>query len=253
MTEKFESVFLKESGRFWCGKIRTGVTGMTAVCRKLDAPGNVIFKDRPKITAGAVDGFFVKRYNLPGFFTRLRRRFKTPRPLVVLRGAEKLAALGIRTPEVYAALVEKKWFFRREYLVTQLLDKNCRMLDDLPENECYKVVTGKFIPMLKVMHDAGMSHGDLNLRNCFVWQDGEAGLVDLDGSAVGRHQLDMKVRAVELARIISSFLLHFRKLDEAERFTAKVLKIYGGKVSAAATLKAVEKFFQRGKKYLSLS
>ena len=248
MTEKFEDIFLKESGCSWSGKIRSGATGMTAVCRTLDDPETRFFKNRPKITAGAVDGFFVKRYNLPGFFTQLRRRFRRPRPFTVLAGAEKLAASGIATPKVYAAMVSRCGWCRKEYLVTGLLDDKCRMLNTLSETECRAAITGKFIAMLKVMHDTGMSHGDLSLRNCYISVDGKPGLLDLDGAVCGK--VSNRRRTIELARIISSFLMQFRKMDDAEKFTDEVLKIYGGKVVAAGVLNAVEKFFQRGKKYL---
>jgi tRNA A-37 threonylcarbamoyl transferase component Bud32 len=168
--------------------------------------------------------------------------------LNALAGAEKLAASNIATPEVYAALVSRCGWFRREYLVTGLLDDRCRILNKLPETECRQFITGKFIAMLKIMHDAGMSHGDLSLRNCYISVDGDPGLLDLDGAVCGK--VSNRRRTVELARIISSFLLQFRKVDEAEKFTNEVLKIYGGEVVAAEILKAVEKFLQRGKKYL---
>ena len=60
-------------GGVWHGKVLEGVSGIVDLCKKIDSPGAVVCKDRPKITAVCTDGCFIKRYNLPGFLTRLRR------------------------------------------------------------------------------------------------------------------------------------------------------------------------------------
>ncbi len=250
MTENFEDIFLKESGCLWYGKIRTGVTGITALCRKLDAPEVFLFKDRPKIKAGVVDGFFVKRYNLPGFFTQLRRRFKSPRPENVLAGSLGLEKLGIATPPVRAALVCQCRWCRKEYLVTGLLDEKCRCLHRISEEECRQFLTGEFIGMVRKMHDTGMYHGDLSLRNCYISGDGKAGLIDLDGFTVSTHPVSCRKRASELGRLISSFLMYNRIMDQAVDFTEYAINIYGGGLSSGAVLKVVKRFFHKGRKYL---
>ena len=95
---------IRVSGSLWHGKVLEGVAGIVDLCIRVDAPEAVICKDRPKITAVCIDGCFVKRYNLPGFLTRLRRRFKRPRPLLALDGATALEDLGIAADLTIAGL-----------------------------------------------------------------------------------------------------------------------------------------------------
>ena len=114
--ETLQPFFHKDSGAFWCGKLRAGVTGITAVCLELDDPESDFIQDRPKITVARAGGFFVKRYNLPGFFTQLRRLFKTSRLQSVLRGAEHLNKLGIQDKNhLFKKLI--LWRMNNDYLL----------------------------------------------------------------------------------------------------------------------------------------
>ena len=60
--------------------------------------------------------------------------------------------------------------------------------------------------MLVKLHDSGIRHGDFNLRNIYRFPDGSLGVIDLDGSDLYAGAVPEKVRFLELARLISSYL-----------------------------------------------
>ena len=258
MTEKFDRICRLESGCLWHGLIREQTTGITAVCRQLDDPDTLLFHDSPKIKAGAVGEFFIKRYNLPGGWVQFRRFFKTARPYTVLKGAAHLEKLGIPTPEVKAAMTVWKGLIRREYLVTALLTDQDHLMNNFarenPPEKTWEVLSEKFLPMLAKLHDSGALHGDLNLRNLYLAGNGKAGLIDLDGMKIGKAPLTLENRAHETARLVSGFLILYRKLEKWQSHTIAALKSYaaatGNVPDESSTLAVTEKFIQRAEKYL---
>ena len=257
MKEKFEPFFRKYAGSSWYGLTRTGFTGAAELCRKLDTDEAVMIKDRSKISTGITGGFFVKRYNMPGFFTQLRRRFKTSRTKIVLHGAEALEKLGITTPAVMAVAVETRSFFnRREFLITALLDEKDQLLNEFvkstPPVQAWQTVREKLIPAVARIHEAGIAHGDLNMRNCFLSAGGEAGFIDLDGTKIYRGKVPGKIRCREIARLVSGFLLVAKCFDRTAEMTDEAVEDYrkltGADISAADIRKATEMFISRRNK-----
>ena len=256
--ETLQPFFHKDSGAFWCGKLRAGVTGITAVCLELDDPESDFIQDRPKITVARAGGFFVKRYNLPGFFTQLRRLFKTSRLQTVLRGAEHLNKLGIPTPSVVAILTEYRGVRRREYLVTELFKEGEKVLNlvihqSSDRESIRQQLLSEFLPQLAALHDSGALHGDLNMRNLYLDKSGMIGMIDLDGMRLTGQPLKAALRARELARFASGFLLCCRKWDETEDFTEQVLQNYSKYAvvtpSLEETLPLTQKFIDRSRKH----
>ena len=255
MPENFQRFFQRANGSLWYGFRRNGMSAAVPLCCQLDAPETHIFSERRKIKTGSTGNCFVKRYNLPGFFTRLRRLFKTPRPLVVLNGAEFLKKLGIPTPEVQAAIAEFSWSGRREYLITGLLLPEEALLNVLimqsDPREVWQLLMKKFIPMLVKLHDAGAAHGDLSMRNLYRTADGEAGLIDLDGISIGR-RISIKIRSREIARLVSSYLIVSSLPQERSTALAEAVQTYydvsGVKLCEKTVLAFMEKFMDRRKK-----
>ncbi|MBQ9803220.1 MAG: phosphotransferase [Lentisphaeria bacterium] len=232
-------------GGVWHGKVLEGVSGIVDLCKKIDSPGAVVCKDRPKITAVCTDGCFIKRYNLPGFLTRLRRRFKRPRPLLALDGAAALETLGIATPQVLAALIESgSWFFRREYLVTRELAADDQLFSRIctpgTAETSWNVLLDKVLPPLCRMHDAGWSHGDLSLRNIFLTAGAaEAGFIDLDGMRHRRGGLTIRHRAAEVARLVSSFMHYTRNVSAGATLVEDAVRRYNALTAEALTPETV--------------
>ena len=241
---KYSTCSLKYSGGRLCGKIRSGFAGSAAaLCEKLDAPGTVLCKDRSKVKAAAIDGFFVKRYNLPGFLTQFRRRFKRSRPDRALSGAVALAALGIGTPEVFAALTEKRFFRRREILITAALDEKVKFLpavcSELPAADAWQLLMDAVVPLVARIHQAQWCHGDLSLRNIYVAPDGTAGFIDLDGMThYGR--VPERVIALEVAKLVSSFMLYTGDVSRQDELTGAALARYREVSGYPLTQKSVE-------------
>ena len=253
-----DKTYFRDSDRLWYG-CRSGIP---ALCLHLDAPETLLFKNRKKIKAGAVNGFFIKRYNLSGFFNQLRSYWKTPRPFRVERGAELLALADIKTPEVFAALISWKGFIRQEYLVTALLDEKNQFLNKMlfsgGKDEVWQILTDKFIPALARLHDAGAIHGDLSMRNLYLSEDGHAGMIDLDGMKFFSGKVPAAAREAELGRLISSFYMCIPEVPKEkggdavvpEEMTAQAVKCYPAQIDMEKVRNHTARFIRRGRKYL---
>lgn len=258
MPGQYGKVDFRASGAHWRGFAAGDAAGFAALCGKLDGPGAVLCKDRPKITAGNVDGYFVKRCNLPGLLTQLRRRLRTPRPWRALTGARQLAALGIDTPVVFAALTETRIWVRREFLVTAALGPETeffnRALDRGASPETiWRKLMEDVLPLLVRLHDSGWTHGDANLRNVYMRPDGRCGMVDLDGMRRCRGGVAARFRAGETARLVSSFMICARETGDAAERCREAAERYTAagnfRLDAASVRRAIRPLLERGKRY----
>ena len=135
--------------------------------------------------------YFIKQYKKNGLWRTLKRILQFPRAYRCLAAAIRLEETGIETPKVLLA--------SRFYLVTEALSFQTVFLTNAPED------TFDFIPAMARMHQAGLSHGDLNLRNIYRHSD-KFGLIDLDSARIFVRGLPERERIRELARLISSYL-----------------------------------------------
>ena len=135
--------------------------------------------------------FFVKQYRKNGLIRTLKRSLLYPRSFRCLAAALRLRQLGVPTPEVLLA--------SRYCLITEVLS-GVRFLPECPETALAAV------PLLVTLHDGGIQHGDFNLRNLYLTADGAFGVIDLDGSRLYAGPVPEKIRFLELARLISSYL-----------------------------------------------
>jgi len=150
-----------------------------------------------KNSRSVVSGFdrdrscFVKVYRKNGLFRTLKRLLLYPRSRRCLAAALKLHRIGVETPAVLLA--------SRYCLITEVLT-SVQYLTECPER------ARELVPLLAKLHDNGIRHGDFNLRNIYLGSDGEFGLIDLDGSRLYEGCVPPRVRFLELARLISSYL-----------------------------------------------
>ena len=156
--------------------------------------------------------FFVKQYRKNGLLRTLKRSLLYPRSFRCLAAALRLRQLGVPTPEVLLA--------SRYCLITEVLS-GVRFLPECPEKALDAV------PLLVTLHDGGIQHGDFNLRNLYLTADGAFGVIDLDGSRLYPGAVPEKVRFLELARLVSSYLKSIPYTpDEVPKITAEFSEEY---------------------------
>ena len=170
-----------------------------------DSPHARICKSGRRIKAAANGTYFVKRYSHTGFLKSLLHIFTPSRPHLGLSGSLRAKAAGIATPEVIAAVREKKYGILpyRDWLITSDLGKNADFSSELPLT---KELAKNLTALVVTLHNAGMIHGDAQLRN--LYRDtaaGKWGVIDLDGCRLFSHPVSRRNRRKELARLASSF------------------------------------------------
>lgn len=155
--------------------------------------GGSVLKNSRSVVSGLDAGgrFFVKQYKKNGLWRTLKRLLQFPRACRCLAAAVRLEEAGLETPRVLLA--------SRFYLVTEVLPPETVFLTNLPQ------AMFDFIPSLARMHEAGLSHGDLNLRNIYKRAD-KFGLIDLDSARFFARGIPPRERIRELARMVSSYL-----------------------------------------------
>jgi len=149
-----------------------------------------MIKDSETVTAGVSYGLFIKRYNRKGLWRTLKRSIQLPRSYTCLAAAIHLENTAIATPTVFLA--------SRFYLITEALPPETKYLDKYPD------LTETAVPTIAKMHNAGLFHGDLNLRNLY-YLNGQYGFIDLDSARLFSKGISRSLRRMELARFISSY------------------------------------------------
>lgn len=176
--------------------------------------GGRLLKNSRSVVSGfdPHERFFVKQYRKNGLIRTLKRSLLYPRSFRCLAAALRLRQLGVPTPEVLLA--------SRYCLITEILS-DVRFLPECPETAIAAV------PLLVTLHDGGIRHGDFNLRNLYLTADGAFGVIDLDGSRLYSGPVPEKIRFLELARLISSYLkcISYNQ-DEVPRISAEFAADY---------------------------
>ena len=152
---------------------------------------------------------FCKVYKFRGFFHSLKRAFRTPRAFRCFTGAQRLAELGVQTPEPVAAAV----YYRGIIPVFQILVTKGLPEDTVYLHKAFEKADGRTAEALLCavtafaakLHLAGFVHGDMSFRNIYLLPDGKTfGLIDLDGITHYPSGVPRNVAAREVARLISS-------------------------------------------------
>ena len=185
---------------------RAGVYFKSGCEKRFPVPPESLLDERQilKNSRSVISGFdpgrscFIKVYRKNGICRTLKRALLYPRSRRCLAAALKLSQIGVETPAVLLA--------SRYCLITEVLD-SVQYLTECPERAL------DLVPLLAKLHDSGIRHGDFNLRNIYHTADNRFGLIDLDGSRLYAGEVPRKVRFLELARLISSYLKSVRPAE----------------------------------------
>lgn len=210
------------------------------------------------------NGVFFKEYIYRSPGRRFRRRFEVPRPFAALDAALRLERTGIPTPKVLAAVhgVAPDGTIYDLLVTAELADS--AVFGDVffaaPERDGGpEEIAETLVPVAYRMHEGGVFHGDLSLRNWYLTSDGAWGLIDLDGAHSVRRVTRFR-RTLELARLASScFVVRTVPEDDAaalRRAAAPFLEAYrrcGGGVFRALFYWKARKLADRfRRKYLKM-
>lgn len=163
-----------------------------------------ICKTGSKITAAVAEGVFIKCYFHHTLWTQLRHKFRVSRAKNATLAALAIKNAGVATPAPWGYFREYGVLLPlRDYLFTDVLSQETvfmpRYLQEEPEK-----AAGMIIDCICKLHENGIEHGDLSLRNLYLASSGEAGVIDLDGCSLYKTPLKHSLRKRELARVITS-------------------------------------------------
>jgi 3-deoxy-D-manno-octulosonic acid kinase len=109
-------------------------------------------------------------------------RFVSPRrTLRELEVSLHLASHGVPTPEILAVRVQRQGWFHRIDVITRLVPDSVDLLTFLenPRPECGDIMQGAGA-LIRRMHDLGVYHADLHIKNILRDSGGGLWLLDLD-------------------------------------------------------------------------
>jgi tRNA A-37 threonylcarbamoyl transferase component Bud32 len=111
-----------------------------------------------------------------------------------IRASEHLRTVGVNTPEVLGLLVQAgKLGFRRGALVTRMIEGGHDLLDYLKSDAGRRQVADPSVKrtviraaagQVRKMHDAGVFHADLHVKNLLLSPDGRVWILDLDRARI---------------------------------------------------------------------
>lgn len=177
-------------------------------------PPEQLLKNSGSVRAGVIDGCFVKCYRKRSLAGSLKQVLLLPRPYRCLGAELRLREIGVATPEVLGTLRRRDYVFlpQMDYLVTAALPPNARSLKDQVPDSPHPVdlvLLSGMVHLAAKLHDAGVAHGDLSLRNIYALENQglltEFGVIDLDSAEAEDAPLPVNYRRRELARLISSY------------------------------------------------
>jgi tRNA A-37 threonylcarbamoyl transferase component Bud32 len=192
---------LREGGReIWirkgheAGLRRQSLLNPNGLWKETPAPGQLTGRGEVLIIKGRRGEVAVKQYRHGGLLRRLTGDlfFFGSRPFQELAVTEKVRAAGVPTWDILAAIMERGWGgWYRGYLITTYLAAATDLisyLDQEPRGEKRRRVIGKTGEAVKKMHQAGIYHADLHLKN-FLVEDGgrKVYLIDFDKSTAFTH------------------------------------------------------------------
>lgn len=165
------------------------------------------------------DVFFGKhvRFHQKAFGLRFRYFIQPSRSFWTAVVAKRLEDAGLGTPKVYA-MGERRTcqLISDSYIITEAL-KNAytasSALRAQPNNFDLLEAAGR---LLRQLHDAGMTHGDIKLANFYVQGD-SMGFWDLDSAQIYSGRAPLKGVVRDLGRLMSSFILTIDDMPETKK------------------------------------
>jgi len=128
----------------------------------------------------------LRRYLHGGFLRHLTRGLflGAPRPVRELVATEHARAAGVRVPEVLAAFFRRRaLLFHEGWILTREVRGARDLTDCLRAGEAAGVLLRRVGREVRRMHDAGVLHADLHVKNVLVVEDGVV-LIDFDRATV---------------------------------------------------------------------
>ncbi|MBO5791366.1 MAG: hypothetical protein J6S54_02715 [Lentisphaeria bacterium] len=163
-----------------------------------------VCKSSSKITSAVTEEVFIKCYFYHTLWSQVRHKLRVSRAKHSTLCALAVKKAGVPTPAPWG-------FFReygvmlpiRDYLFTEVLPRNTCYLDqyicDAPEE-----AAGKIVACMILLHNNGIEHGALGVRNMYIAESGATGVIDLDGCRLSKNPLSTSARIREAARVIAS-------------------------------------------------
>lgn len=163
-----------------------------------------VLKTGSKITSAVSGNIFIKCYFYHGLFSRVRHLFRLSRAESSFHSALAILNTGVPTPEPLGYLREKRGLLPcRELLFTKALPAETLFMNAFIRQTPEEAIE-KLAECMAVLHENGIEHGDMSLRNFYLASSGQAGVIDLDGCRIFPKALSFSTRELEMARVISS-------------------------------------------------
>lgn len=156
------------------------------------------------------------RFHQKAFGLRLRYFLQPSRSFWTAVVAHRLEEAGLGTPKVYA-MGERRTFelISDSYIITEAL-KNAQTaqayLQAQPNSLELLENAGK---LLRRLHSAGITHGDIKLANFYVQGDA-MGFWDLDSAQIFKDRIPQKWIVRDLGRLLSSFIITVDAMPETK-------------------------------------
>ncbi len=132
---------------------------------------------------------FLKRTNNKGFKFTLRYLFRRARSFRAAEAANALIAIGIETPAVPAVGEHRTGLYLHAgYIINEIKEgvRNAHHMLAKTESpqETLNLLIEKNIPLLSIIHNNSIVHGDYKLSNIYLTADNIPGTWDLDGTLI---------------------------------------------------------------------
>jgi len=168
---------------------RQGLLNPAKLWNKAPQPSHLAGRGEVLLITGKQGEVAVRKYRHGGLLRCLTgdRFFFGSRPFQEIAVTEKVRSAGVPTLEILAAIMERGWGgWYRGYLITRYLTAATDLisyLNDEPKNERRKAVIEKAGEAVKKIHQAGIYHADLHLKN-FLVEGKKVYLIDFDKSTI---------------------------------------------------------------------
>jgi tRNA A-37 threonylcarbamoyl transferase component Bud32 len=170
---------------------RQGLLNPAILWNKTPQPSHLAGRGEMLLIKGKQGEVAVRKYRHGGLLRRFTGDlfFFGARPFQEVAVTEKVKSAGVPTVEILAAIIDRGWGgWYRGYLITTYLPTATDLisyLDKEPQGERRKTVIEKAAEAVKRMHQGGMYHADLHLKNFLVDEKKTTVyLIDFDKSEV---------------------------------------------------------------------
>jgi len=159
--------------------------------------------------------YALKRYNLKGPLHTGVHLCMRSRAAWSWRSAERLLAIGLRTPSHVAMLEERAGLFRlRSFVLTEWID-GTSLFEWAREVDAARLdrLATQVAATLRCLHEHRITHGDMKATNFLIDRNDRMWLIDLDGM---RRRLPGPLLAREKRKDRERFLRNWRDRPEVE-------------------------------------